>query len=54
MHLLFLPASDPKIFFLPLFPLLQFFTFLNESCQLFISKELNHPVNPFWLYPWFY
>ncbi len=38
----------------PLFPLLQFFIFLNEPCQLFISKELNHPVNPIMLYPWFY
>jgi hypothetical protein len=32
----------------------QFFTFLNELCQLFISKELNHPVNPTRLYPLFY
>jgi hypothetical protein len=37
-----------------LFPLLQFFIFLNEPCQLFISKELNHPVNPIVSYPWFY
>jgi hypothetical protein len=34
-----------KSFFL-LFPLLQFFIFLNEPCHLFISKELNHPANP--------
>jgi hypothetical protein len=40
--------------FLPLFPLLQFFTFLNELCQLFISKELNHPANPVTMHPWFY
>ncbi len=40
--------------FLPLFPLLRFFTFLNELCQLFIQKELNHPANPVTLHPWFY
>ncbi len=37
MHPLFLPANDP----------------LNELCQLFISKELNHPVKQTRLYPGF-
>jgi hypothetical protein len=46
MHPLFLPVKDPKSF-LPLFPLLQFFTFLNELCQLFMSKVLKHPVTLF-------
>ncbi len=50
----FSPSQWAKKSFLPLFPLLQFFTFLNELCQLFTSKELNHPVNPTRLYPWFY
>ncbi len=53
MHTLFLPANDPKNLF-SLFPLLQFFTFLNGPCQLFISKKLNHPVSPTRFYPWFY
>ncbi len=30
------------------------FTFLNEPCQLFISKELNHPVTLSCRSPWFY
>ncbi len=42
IHPLFLPTINPKSF-LPLFPLLQFFTPLNELCQLFISKELKPP-----------
>ncbi len=42
MHLLFLLTNNPKSF-LPLFPLLQFFTPLNKLCQLFISKELKPP-----------
>ncbi len=44
--LFFLPANDLKSF-LSLFPLLQFFTFLNELCQLVILKVLNHPVTLF-------
>ncbi len=40
--LFFLPVINPKSF-LPLFPLLQFFTPLNELCQLLISKELKPP-----------
>ncbi len=30
------------------------FTFLNEPCQLFISKEWNHPVTLSCRSPWFY
>ncbi len=40
----FLPII-PEISF-PALSFVQFFIFLNEPCQLFISKELNHPVNP--------
>ena len=43
---LFSAGQLSKKSFFPLFPLLQFFIFLNEPCQLFISKELNHPANP--------
>jgi hypothetical protein len=42
----FLPDNNTRNLFFPLSSLLQFFIFLNEPCQLFISKELNHPVNP--------
>ncbi len=50
----FYTRQRSKTLFLLLFPLLQFFNFLNETCQLLISKELNHPENPTRLYPWFY
>ncbi len=52
----FLPGNLSKKPLFPLFPLLQFFIFLYEPwpCQLFISKDLNHPANPIMLYPWFY
>jgi hypothetical protein len=44
MHTLFCrPILSNKPLF-PLFPLLQFFIFLN----------VNHPANPIMLYPWFY
>ncbi len=50
----FLSDNYPKESLFPLFPLLQLFIFLNEPCQLFMSKELNHPANPIMLIPWFH
>jgi hypothetical protein len=53
MHALFCRTIIPEISF-PALPLLPFFFFLNEPCQLFALKELNNPVNPIMSYPWFY
>jgi hypothetical protein len=40
--------------FSPALSIVTNFTFLNEPCQLFISKEWNHPVTLLCRSPWFY
>ena len=52
--LFFLPVINPKSFS-PAFSFVIIFSlFFNEYANYLYRRNWNHPVNPVWLYPWFY